>query len=79
MPAARLDLALLQQAEAEFLQQYPRGFDSPEMLAIGKKHNVPKMISLSQEAFSQSAFKDVDAVADNMIKVVSRSSMVSMF
>lgn len=77
IPELKRDKLLL--AEAEFLQQYPRGFASPEMLAVGKKHNVPKMISLSQEVFAKKAFKDIDTLAENMIKVVSRSSMVSMF
>jgi len=79
MAPAELKLEKLKQAEAEFLQQYPRGFGSPEMLAVGKKHNMAKMIELSQEVFAKKAFKDIDTLAENMIKVVSRSSMVSMF
>lgn len=79
MAVDQLDNNKLQQAEAEFLQQYPRGFGSPEMLAISKKHNVGKMTDFCQASFAKGAFKDVDTTADNMIKAISRSSMVSMF
>ena len=69
----------LQHAEALFLQKYPEGFSNPEMQALGKKHKVEKMVSLSQESFAKANFKDNHEVAESMIKVVSRSSMVSMF
>ncbi len=74
-----LDLKRLKQAQADFLMQYPGGFDDPAMLAIAKKHNVNKMTALAQESFSKTACSNVHVAADNMVKVVSRSSMVSLF
>jgi hypothetical protein len=37
------------------------------------------MISLSQESFAKSRFSKPQIVAENMVKIISRSSMVSMF
>jgi hypothetical protein len=69
----------LKRAEALFLQKYPEGFANPEMQALGKKHRVDKMVELSQELFTERKFNDIQEVAESMIKVVSRASMVSMF
>lgn len=74
-----LDPKKLRRAQADFLVRYPGGFADPEMQAIGKKHRMDKMVAMAVECFSKKACKDVAATADNMIKVVSRSSMVSMF
>lgn len=69
----------LKLAELEFLQRFPGGFSHSDMQAIGKKHNVTKMVDFAQASFTKKASKDIDTYAENMIKVVSRSSMVSMF
>ncbi len=69
----------LKLAELEFLQRFPGGFSHPDMQAIGKKHNVTKMVDFAQASFTKKASKDIDTYAENMIKIVSRSSMVSMF
>lgn len=69
----------LKLAEVEFLQRFPGGFAHPDMQAIGKKHNVTKMVAFAQESFTKKASKDIDTYAENMIKAISRSSMVSMF
>ncbi len=74
-----LDQKILKQLEANFLMQYPKGFADPEMEKIGKKHNVNKMTEMAQEFFTPQACSNVHITAENMIKVVSRSSMVSMF
>lgn len=73
------DEAELKRLEGDFFIQHPQGFDSPEMIEIGKKHKMSKMIELAQEVFSKTACSNPNTTADNMIKVVSRSSMVSMF
>lgn len=76
---ATLDRLKLKIAEAMFLQCFPGGFDDPEMQVIAKRHRMDKMITFAQESFSLSALEDIDKSADNMVKIVSRSSMVSMF
>ena len=68
----------LKLAELEFLQRFPGGFSHSDMQAIGKKHNVTKMVDFAQASFTKKASKDIDTYAENMIKVVSRSSMVSV-
>lgn len=69
----------LKSAEAKFLQRYPGGFSHPEMLEIVKKHKVAKMISLAKESFEIGRFSDAAQISDSMIKVVSQSSLVSVF
>lgn len=74
-----MNLKKLKQAEQAFFDRYPGGFDNPEMVAIGKKHKMDKMVEFAQEGFARRNFKLPDLIAENMIKVVSRSSMVSLF
>jgi hypothetical protein len=69
----------LKAAENDFLIQYPNGFADPEMVKIGKKHRMQQMIEQSQQCFSLESFSKPQLVAENMVKVISRSSMVSMF
>ena len=74
-----MNILKLKQAEENFLNKYPSGFNHPELAALGKKHKMDKMIALAQECFSKSRFSDLNNIIDNMAKTVSRSSMVSMF
>ncbi len=69
----------LKAAERDFLLQFPQGFADPEMAKIAKKHRVPQMIEQCQGLFSEESFSKPQLVAENMIKVISRSSMVSLF
>lgn len=69
----------LKQAEAQFMQRYPGGFSHPDMQAVGKKHRMDKMVALAQGEFAKGKFKNPETVAEAMVKVVSRSSLVSMF
>ena len=69
----------LKAAEAKFLERYPGGFSHPEMLEIVKKHKVEKMINLARASFAVDQFGDAGQIADAMIKVVSQSSLVSVF
>lgn len=74
-----MNLTKLKQAEQQFFTRYPLGFSDPDMLLIGKKHKMDSMIASARENFAPKQFKDVFTVADAMSKVVSRSSMVSLF
>ncbi len=74
-----LDEKKLKHLQAEFLMQYPGGFADPAMVTIGKRHNVDRMTRLAQECFTPEGCANVHVAAENMVKVVSRSSMVSMF
>jgi hypothetical protein len=75
-----MHLGKLKQAEEAFLHRYPGGFNNPEIMAIRKKkHNVDKMIAFAQECFAKKNFKFPDQVVQNMGRVVSRSSVISVF
>lgn len=70
---------LLKACEVRFFSMYPEGFDDPEMLAIKKKHKVGKMHELALEMFEKERFAFVEDTLENMIKLITRSSMVSVF
>jgi hypothetical protein len=69
----------LKEAEERFLLRYPGGFSNPLMLEMAKKHKVEKMIKLAQDSFAIEQFESPDKIADYMVKIVSQSSMVSLF
>ena len=74
-----LNTKALKAAEATFLKKYPGGFRHPEMVELGKKHMMEKLETFANEAFSRQAFGNTDAIIDGAVKLVSRSTMVSMF
>ena len=74
-----MNLEKLQIAQQDFLLAFPEGFQHPKMLEVGKKHKMDKMIEFAQDAFTKIAFNQTDKILDNWVKLVSRSSMVSMF
>lgn len=69
----------LMAAETKFLLDYPGGFEHPAMQAIAKKHKVDKMCQLAQEALTLEAFDQPDQIIEVLQKLVSRSSLVSVF
>ncbi|KUO75686.1 MAG: hypothetical protein APF77_04115 [Clostridia bacterium BRH_c25] len=69
----------LKEAEARFFTRYPGGFSDPLMLEIAKKHKVEKMNKLAQDSFTIETFKNPGVIVDSMKKIVSQSSMVSIF
>lgn len=75
-----MNLKKLKQAERAFLQRYPGGFENPELIATRvKKHKPDQMIALARESFSKANFRNPDLIAQNLIKVISRSSIISVF
>src|SRR5215211_2391019 len=74
-----MNLKRLKQAEEDFLSQYPGGFENPEMIEIRKKHKLAKMIEMTHEAFVKRNFKLPDLIVENMVKVITRSSLISVF
>tara|TARA_R110000824_G_scaffold336_1_gene1760 strand:+ start:180443 stop:181057 length:615 start_codon:yes stop_codon:yes gene_type:complete len=74
-----MNLEKLKEAESAFLYKYPGGFENPDMLLIGKKHNVGKRITQAQTCFAKSKFRNHESICDDMVKVISAASMVSLF
>jgi len=74
-----MNLKKLKQAEADFFARYPGGFENPEMIQIRKKHNLPNMFELAQTSFAHRNFKLPNLIVENMVKVITRSSLISVF
>lgn len=74
-----MNLKLLKAYEREFLARYPGGFMNEEMQEIGKKHRVDKMEAMVHECFASEKFVFPGQIVEDMIKVVTRSSLVSVF
>jgi len=70
---------LLIAAQKEFLRMYPGGFANEEMQFHVKKHKIQKMHDFAQESFGEEKFTDPDAVFENIVKIMSRSTVVSVF
>jgi hypothetical protein len=69
----------LREAEKKFLKRYPGGFAHPEMEKIARKHKPEQMTALAKESFAKKRFSDPEGVVKDMIRIVTRSSMVSVF
>ncbi len=74
-----MNLKKLKQLEKEFLEKYPGGFKNPFFADIEKKHKVTKMTEMAREVFAPEKFKNPVVVVDSLSKLISRSSMVSVF
>lgn len=66
-------------AEAEFLRQYPEGFASADLAKIGKRHRIEQMTTLARESLTKKSFAHQAVVLDAIVRLVTRSSMVSLF
>ena len=74
-----MNLQKLKNAEARFLELYPQGFSTPELEDRVKKHHVDRLVNFAQSAFAPGTEDDTEATVENMVKLVSRSSLVSVF
>ncbi|MEO0369299.1 MAG: hypothetical protein AAF197_11020 [Pseudomonadota bacterium] len=74
-----MNLDRLRAAEAHFLSQYPDGFADEGMQKVAKRHNMNKLVEFAQASFAPEQYSNVEVGIANMVKTVSRSSMVSFF
>lgn len=74
-----MNLQKLRDAEAGFLQRYPGGFADPGMASIKKKHDIDKLVVYTRENLARTNFNRPELIAQTLVKIVSRSSMVSRF
>ncbi len=74
-----MNVKVLKQAEKRFLSEYPGGFKHPLMLELGKKHKMDQMIQWTHQVFAKRKFDDPEEVVADMARLISRSSMISMF
>ena len=69
----------LKEAEESFIMRYPGGFSNLQMLELAKKHKVEKMKKMAQDSFALGEFESSHNVVDSMGKIVSQSSLISIF
>ena len=69
----------LKAAEAHFLSEYPLGFGDPGLAEIAKRHNMSKLVEFAQSTLGPQSYSNVNETLANIVRVVSRSSMVSFF
>ena len=69
----------LREAEASFLQRYPDGFADPGMASVKKKHNIENLAEFTRKSLTRANFNRPEFIAETLVKIVSRSSMVSRF
>ena len=74
-----MNLNKLKSAEANFLQMFPAGFEDEGLVEVKKRHNLTKMNQLALEVFREENFYVADQFLKGLVKVVSGSSMLSMF
>jgi len=69
----------LKSLELNFLAIHKEGFDSYEMKQIGKKHNVTKVEKFVKDVCSKENLLENCNAIDDIVKIVTKSSMVSVF
>lgn len=74
-----MNIDKLKKAEKNFFQMFPGGFSHPDIQKIAKKHKPEKMNALAQESFALKKFENPTKILENMVKVISTSSMISLF
>jgi len=80
-----MNIHKLKEAEHLFYLDYPQAFNSPELVKTLKKHNMSKISDFSHKSFAPEVFdtlddqESIEHIIENMIKLVSKSSMVSLF
>jgi len=65
--------------EEIFMSLNPEGFESEQMIKESKKHKFPQTVKFVREVLAKDKFSDIDAITEDIIRVVSKSSMVSLF
>ena len=74
-----MNLKKLHMIEEDFFETYPKGFEDEALAKIVKRHNVAKLTQFAQEVFAKEKFVYPEQIVEDMIRLVSRSTMVSLF
>jgi len=74
-----MNLEKLKVMEEYFFKMYPKGFEDEGLADIVKRHNVAKLTTFTQEAFAKEQFIDSNQIVENMNKIISKSSLISLF
>ena len=74
-----MNIQKLRQAEEEFFNRYPGGFDNPELIMIRKHHKLEKMFELTQNSFAEKNFERPDLIVKYLVQIITQSSLISRF
>ena len=74
-----MNIEKLKEYEAEFLEQYPNGFDDRNFSSIMKTYNPLKLEEFAKDALKKENFQNPSLVVDGFLKVVQKSVFVSVF
>jgi hypothetical protein len=74
-----MNLKKLKIIEERFFETYPKGFEDEALAQIVKRHKVAKLTNFAQEAFTKEKFSNPQQIVEDMTKIVSRSSLISLF
>ena len=74
-----MNMRKLKQAEAAFLSRFPQGFSDPGLERVRKSHNVDGLADFARTNLTEAALSRPQGFVDTLLKIVSRSSMVSRF
>lgn len=74
-----MNKAKLKEAEENFVIRFPGGFSNSQMIELAKKHKVEKMKKMAQDCFAIKEFESAYNIIDSMGKIVSQSSLISVF
>ena len=74
-----MNIEKLKEYEAEFLEQYPNGFDDRNFSSIMKTYNPIKLEEFAKDALKKENFQNPSLVVDGFFKVVQKSVFVSVF
>lgn len=74
-----MNILKLKEAEAAFLARFPEGFNDPGMEKVRKSHNVGQLADFARANLTEATFSQPHKFAEVLLKIISRSSMVSRF
>ena len=74
-----MNLEKLKIIEEHFFEVYPKGFEDEELLKIVKRHNTAKISEQVHQMFALDMFGTPELIVQNMTKIVSKSTLVSLF
>ena len=72
-------LEKLKDIEAEFLEQYPKGFKDEYFFPTMKKFKPEKLEEFAKDALKKENFSNPNLIVENFYKVIQKSVMVSLF
>lgn len=74
-----MNMEKLKAAEAAFLSSYPLGFETPGLKEMVKKHDMTRITAFAQSALSPQALEDTEKAAEDLVRLMGRSTIVSVF